>query len=151
MTNTFQRTVLTGHDTTVTVTVNGDDARISYSDSTADWCCGREAAEDQIRQLLACGYTVREGFASQITAERAAELGRRDGVAEVVDVLNEQGRDVVLATLRPGHLAWDEGARNNDCHKFSNVPEQHREAYYRAYEQAARAKAEEIRDEEGVV
>jgi hypothetical protein len=64
-----------------------------------------------------------------------------------VDVLNEQGRDVVLATLKPGHLSWNEGAINAGAHRIAGVPDEHRAAYYEAYERAAREKAEEIRDE----
>lgn len=67
MSGSYRRVVLAGPDATVTVTISGDDAIISYSDSTRDARFGREEAEEQIATLLACGYTIREGrgFASQ--------------------------------------------------------------------------------------
>lgn len=79
-----------------------------------------------------------------MTKEQAIEAGAQDGIDDVETVLEEQGRDVVIATLKPGHVAWDEGAINAGAAKLSGIPDEHHEAYYEAYAKAARARAEEI-------
>lgn len=77
----------------------------------------------------------------------AAKLGEEDGIEDVNTVLREQGRDVVIATLREGHLGWDEAARNAGAHKNRGIGPDYVEPYYIAYESAARMRAVEIRDE----
>jgi hypothetical protein len=74
----------------------------------------------------------------------AVVQGEFDGIEDVETVLEEQGRDVVIATLAPGHVAWDEGAINAGAAKLVGIPDEHHEAYYAAYARAARARAEEI-------
>lgn len=81
-----------------------------------------------------------------MTKDEAIELGKRDGIGDVEQVLELQGRDVVIATLRPGHLSWDEDAINAGAHTFAGVPEEYRAAYYEEYARAARERAGEIRD-----
>lgn len=76
--------------------------------------------------------------------EQAIALGAADGQEDVETVLAEQGRDVVIATLKPGHLGWDEGARNAGVAQMQKVPSQHEEAYYEAYAEAGRARAEMV-------
>lgn len=78
------------------------------------------------------------------TKEQAIERGRADGIEDVENVLNEQGRDVVIATLRPGHVEWDEGAVNAGVAQIVGVPDALHEDYYRAYAAAARGRANEI-------
>lgn len=82
-----------------------------------------------------------------MTKETAVGLGAEDGIENVEIVLREQGRSVVIATLRDGHLGWDEEAAQNLSHRARGVPEEHRVAYYEAYASSARTRAEEIRDE----
>lgn len=77
----------------------------------------------------------------------AWDKGIDDGWEEVETVLREQGRDVVVATLKPGHLGWDEGAINAGAHKLSGIPDEMRDVYYRGYEYGARQRAEQVRDE----
>lgn len=90
-----------------------------------------------------------DGFEAFCTGEgNAAHEGEVDGREDVESVLNDQGRDVVIATLRPGHLGWDEAAINADAHRTAGVPDEHRATYYRAYASAARKRAEEVRDSE---
>jgi hypothetical protein len=79
-------------------------------------------------------------------ARAANDAGERDGRAEVDDVLATQGRDVVAATLRAGHVAWDDGARNARAAHLTGIGDAHEEVYYRAYERAARARAQAIAD-----
>ena len=81
------------------------------------------------------------------TAEQARAQGESDGAEEVATVRNEQGDDVVIATLARGHVGWDEGAVNASAHRLAGVPEEHRDAYYEGYEAAARKAAERVRDE----
>lgn len=74
----------------------------------------------------------------------AIRLGERDGVAEVEDVLQNQGRNVVIATLCEGHLGWDEEAIGAAAHRYSGVPEDLSGAYYEAYARAAREHAQQV-------
>lgn len=79
-----------------------------------------------------------------MTKQEAISKGVVDGVEDVETVLEEQGLDVVVATLKPGHVGWDEGAINAGAAQLSGVPSEHEEAYYEAYAAAARARAEEL-------
>lgn len=72
-----------------------------------------------------------------MTKQQAIDLGRKDGEADVRNVLDEQGIDVIRATLKPGHVAWDEGAINAGAAALSGVPEKLHAAYYAAYRVAA--------------
>ena len=81
------------------------------------------------------------------TSAEAARRGKAGGIEDVETVLREQGVDVVIATLAPSHLDWDESAINAGAHRFHCVPERFRDAYYRAYAAAAREYAEELRAE----
>lgn len=76
------------------------------------------------------------------TRAQAISRGRKDGVDDVNTVLNEQGEDVVIGTLVPGHYEWDHGARNAGVAKIVGVPERFHENYYDAYAKAARTRAE---------
>lgn len=78
---------------------------------------------------------------------RAIRLGAEHGIEEVETVLREQGAEVVIGTLSPGHLEWDEGAINGGAAEYAGVPRRHERAYYLAYSKAARARAEEIERE----
>lgn len=74
----------------------------------------------------------------------AVVLGRQDGIEDVETVLAEQGLAVVRATLAPGHVGWDEGAINAGVAELRHVPPEYHEAYYRAYAESARERAEEL-------
>jgi hypothetical protein len=80
-------------------------------------------------------------------ALEAPVRGALDGVEDVETVLKEQGIEAVRATMRPGHVGWDEGAINAGAHRTAGVPEELSEAYYTAYAKAARARAEELAGE----
>lgn len=72
-------------------------------------------------------------------------IGYVDGVDEVDTVAAEQGLDVVLATLAPGCLGWDEGARHAGAYEDAvrnGAPDGHEEAYYRGYARGGRERAE---------
>lgn len=86
----------------------------------------------------------------KMSAAQAKAIGTIDGISEVNDVLREQGAATVIATLRPGHLGWDEGAINNAAHRFRGVPEKLAKTYYRAYEKAAVSRAKQIRSQHEV-
>lgn len=79
-----------------------------------------------------------------MTKQEAINKGKADGITDVETVLEEQGPDVVAATLQPGHVGWDEGAINAGAARLSGVPTEHEEAYYEAYAAAARTRAEEV-------
>lgn len=79
-----------------------------------------------------------------MTRKQAERLGRRDGIEDVDTVLAEQGRDSVIATLAPGSVSWDEGAINAGVARIVGVPERLERVYYRAYDEGARARAQEI-------
>lgn len=91
-------------------------------------------------QRLALEAAIREAL-------NGAAKGAEGGVEDVETVLREQGRDVVIATLTPGHLGWDEGAINAAAHRADGVEDDFQDLYYKAYATAARKRAEEIRDE----
>lgn len=76
----------------------------------------------------------------------ASAKGRESGIQDVLTVLQEQGIEVLRATLKPGVLGWDEGAINAGAHKQDGVPDTKRlrEAYYRAYAKAAREQCEQL-------
>lgn len=74
----------------------------------------------------------------------AIEAGEEDGAEEATNVYNEQGAEVVRATLKPGHLGWDEQAAGARTHAMRGIPEDFAPAYYRAYERSARATAERL-------
>ena len=63
-------------------------------------------------------------------------------------MLEQQGRDAVVATLAPGHLAWDEEAINAGAAGSRGIAREDESAYYEAYARAARQQAEAIRDED---
>ncbi len=69
--------------------------------------------------------------------ETARELGAKAGRDEVNEIYNEQGVDVLRECQRPGHLDWDEGAINAQCHAVDDVPDELRDVYYTAYNDAA--------------
>jgi hypothetical protein len=101
------------------------------------------------------GYTVVtyeagefEDEVSEILEARAREKGAEDGFEAVETALSEQGREAVVATLKPWNLDWDEGAINAETHRFSGIPDSHSETYYEAYAKAARERAEEIAEEQ---
>lgn len=79
-----------------------------------------------------------------MTKQEAVARGIDDGIEDVRCVLEEQGMDVVRATLKPGHVGWDEGAIIAGAAHLSGIPEEHEEAYYTAYAKAARMYAELI-------
>jgi len=84
---------------------------------------------------------------SDLAVEATAVLvGVRDGLNAVDTLLNEEGRDAVLKTLR-GQEDWDFEARNADTAGHRGIAVGSREAYYRAYGQIARCRAEQIEDE----
>ena len=85
---------------------------------------------------------------SELLDAQAREKGAEDGVEDVETVLAEQGREVVVATLSPHHLDWDEAAINAGAHRIVGIPDSHADAYYAAYSKAARERAEEIAEEE---
>ena len=88
--------------------------------------------------------------ANPMTFEQATALGRKDGEADVREVLAEQGLDVIKATLAPGHVSWDEGAINAGAAALAGVPEKFHRAYYEAYRDAARALAVELTERDGL-
>lgn len=85
-----------------------------------------------------------------LTLAEAIVKGAEDGIADVDTVLDEQGVDTMIATLAPGHTAWDEGAINAGAAGSRRIPEHLHEVYYRAYAEAARKRAQEIADEPAV-
>jgi len=85
---------------------------------------------------------------SDLAVEATAVLvGVRDGLNAVDTLLNAEGRDAVLKTLRPGQEDWDFEARNADAAGHRGIAKGSREAYYRAYGRVARCRAEQIEDE----
>lgn len=86
--------------------------------------------------------------AALLTIAQVEAKGAAGGVEDVDTVLREQGREVVIATLAPGHLGWDEAAINAAAHRVDGVPDSLKDVYYRAYARAARERAVEIRDEQ---
>ena len=81
-----------------------------------------------------------------LTAARAIRLGRRDGIADVDNVLAEQGAEVVAGTLVAGHLGWDEGAINAGAHRSAGVSDADRSYYYGAYAASARRAAQQVKE-----
>lgn len=79
-----------------------------------------------------------------MTKQQAIRLGRKDGEADVRNVLEEQGIDVVRATLAPGHVGWDEGAINAGAAAIVGVPDDLHADYYAAYRDAAAALARKL-------
>lgn len=59
----------------------------------------------RVRYHRSCGAAM--GLREDETMDRneAIKLGEQDGVEDVDTVLEEQGLDVVLATLKPGHVS----------------------------------------------
>lgn len=102
----------------------------------------------QLKGADLCAFLMNDGRPELIPGgfTEVWRRGSNAGEEDVENVLAEQGREVVIATLAPGHLAWDEGAINAHAHKTDEVPENLKNIYYRAYAIAARARAEEIRD-----
>lgn len=86
-------------------------------------------------------------YETELSEQEVITLAESDGVEDVNTVLDEQGIDVVIATLAPGHVAWDEAAINAGVAEQQNVPREHRELYYSNYARAARERAEELRNE----
>lgn len=80
------------------------------------------------------------------TEALAVAKGITDGVDAVDAVLNEQGKAAVIKANKPGQEDWDWAARNADAASFAGVAKGSKEAYYRAYASAGRARAEAIED-----
>ena len=81
----------------------------------------------------------------QVSSHRKARaVGSRHGREEVFTVLQEQGLSTVAQTLRPGHLGWDEGARNASVAEIVGVPPRWQDASYRQYARSARKLAEQL-------
>lgn len=131
---------------------HGDEWR-AYGPSADYWISGALLAQlerlgaDRMREAL----RAIEGAAAAACegAVGAIAAGERDGVEDVETVLAEQGIDAVIATLEPGHEAWDEGAINACAAEEMGIPKHLQDLYYGAYARAARARAEELRDTRG--
>jgi hypothetical protein len=85
--------------------------------------------------------------AALLTIAQVEAKGAAGGVEDVDTVLREQGREVVIAAIAPGHLGWDDAAINAAAHRVDGVPDSLKDVYYRAYARAARERAVQIRDE----
>jgi vacuolar-type H+-ATPase subunit H len=114
------------------------------SDEIRDATDSEHDAIEAAKQSLWQDWCASAGTNAKMTEAAAIELGRKAGREEVETVWNEQGREAVEGTLKPGVLGWDEAAINAGCAKISRVPPNLEEAYYRAYASAARARAEEL-------
>lgn len=109
---------------------------------------GNRAQIVQLHGAELCAFLADDGRANLIPDDLADawNKGIDAGTEEANTVLAEQGRDVVIATLAPGHVGWDEGAISAHTHKADKIPESLRDVYYRAYAMGARDRAVEIRD-----
>jgi hypothetical protein len=74
-----------------------------------------------------------------IQTSDAIEKGDHDGRDDVASVLQEHGLATVLATLVDGASEWDEPAINAQAFEQTELPEQLRDTYYRAYAKGAKA------------
>ena len=74
----------------------------------------------------------------------AVALGRKAGREEAEEVYNTQGADDLRDCMLPGHLRWDEGARNAHAHALDGIGTFHKEAYYAAYNEGADERAREL-------
>ena len=72
----------------------------------------------------------------------AADLYSRTFDGEVLIV--EEVNDALLATLRPSHGAWSEGAMNAQAHKIDGADERYAAEYYRAYDEGAKRRISEL-------
>lgn len=66
-----------------------------------------------------------------------------------IDAVDESGMDAeeLLATLRPGHVAWSEdaaGARVHALLGFGELSDEERQEFYRAYDEGAASRIHEI-------
>lgn len=73
-----------------------------------------------------------------MTENEAKELGAKAGRDELY---NEEGIDAIRNHQRSGHDDWDEAAISAGAHQCEGVSEEHRAAYYEAYNSAANAAA----------
>jgi hypothetical protein len=103
-------------------------------DRPAAWADFRVQVARQLGEKLA-----------ELLAE-ARKLGAEGGFADAQNVYHEQGIDVIRKSLEPGHAAWGEGAACADAAGEDGVPRVQalRDAYYEAYADAGREKAEEF-------
>lgn len=91
-----------------------------------------------------------------MNVEKAIELGRLAGRDAVNDFRHEflmgsrgdhEGlSEALLDTVRAGHVPWSESAINARAHALDGVPDddEMRLAYYRAYDDGARARIAEL-------
>jgi len=145
-----ERTV-TGGVTLVPDTING--GLTHYGDTLDTWlesqlaeavaALGRRGSEVAQAIEQACEYG--ESVEIEVwTDDDVSRYGQADGEEDVETVLAEQEIDVVRATLAPGHVSWDEGARSAAAHKARRVPAPLEEVYYAAYAAAGRERAAEL-------
>jgi hypothetical protein len=112
--------------------------------------CGAERVEDTWAQRVDTGeqglasVAYEAGKHAEHYEARASALGAAGGVDDVDNVLAEQGLDVVRATLARGHLGWDEGARDAGAHRHEGIGRGFVDAYYEAYRDSARVRAEAL-------
>lgn len=111
---------------------------------------GDRALVTQLKGADLCTFLANDGRPSLIPDElaKAWNKGIDAGFEDVENVLREQGRDAVIATLVPGHLGWDEAAINAQAHRVDKIPEGLKDVYYAGYAMGARDRAVEIRDEQ---
>ena len=87
----------------------------------------------------------------QLAATWARTLGGRAGVGAVDDFASggpcgdhEPDAHELLATIARGSLGWDEAAIQAGCAEIDRCPKGFEQAYYEAYELAARARVVEL-------